>query len=1508
MAKGAWAIRSRAKGMKQQPGTLLAGCAAFGAITVAAVLAGSGAGYGAGPQEGRARKSPGPRDAGAAQPVQIERQLVAYWDFDDSVGATCRDRSGHGRDATGAAIRSGTVRRVPGLFGEALWFSGNHRIEVRDARMFDELETIGISAWVQPVELSVYREIFRKEDGDNRVLFSFQHDGTILSLGLNIDGRYLECDAKIDPQGVLDGRWHHCAATYDGRAMRVYLDGQQVGELQRPGRIRAGGTALACIGSSNGGECFQGAMDELRIYAEPLTAEEIAALYRNGLDSLARLSECVPADEPTLKGKPMLAHWTFNERGTVPQVHDSGPAALQVTASRSIPRVRGVHGHAIELHGDHALPVRIGPQLEGLAQITLSAWVRPSDLGAYREIFRQECAERILFSFQDHGTILSLGLNIAGEYIECDAEISPAAVLDGGWHHAAAAFDGKLMRVYLDGRLIGELERPGKLATNTRAVAFIGSNGGRREYFQGALDDLRIYREALTADQIRQLFEAGLQALQRRAEELAAHVATFYRQERSFAETLAHCRRRLAGSDIVLDAELAEALRARLRADFPKEYENFVTWTEADLIDYLTDDSGQFEVRAAERLIDLMLEYKPLTERQWAKCTTEERRRWQEAERIAQRFEQLQAQGSEARFSPAWIELILEAGSRVTFRPRIHEAVAPYVKPDTPPTGDLSGAEARELIERDWLHQADGNPTLERIRDEIRWARKLAARIKNNFPDRADFSDELRRLARLEEQAKAIDQTDKNPARSGRASRPDQARQRVSPIGEGRETCGRTSGTVRRPCPSAEATVRELYFAVRSVKRRIMFKNPVIDFNAVLFIDQPYPQGKEWRHETRHRLGYMAVPGGRLLVLEGLSPSGHLRQLAPQPPLHGSFWRPDLSWDAQRVLFCFKPHNEKSFHLYEVNIDGTGLRQLTDGPYDDLDPIYLPDEQHIIFTTTRSHTYVRCMPPTNAYVLARCDRDGRNIYLLSRGNEPEYTPSVMPDGRIIYTRWEYTDKPLWRAQSLWTMSPDGTDVQVFWGNQSVWPDLLKDARAIPGSHRIMFTGSAHHNWFAGSIGIIDPNKGFNFPAGLTKVTAELPWPESGNGPVDPIESPDYHATGRYSAYYSPYPLSEQDFLVSACRNGKFVLYLMDTDGNRELIYEGVYNIFHAMPVRPRPRPPALPEEVAWPKRGEQPKPGILYSSNIYEGMPAEITGKVRYLRVLNIDHKTYTYWYKRPYASTGPVVSLVQSEGIKRVLGTVPVEPDGSVAFEAPPGVPLHFQLLDESYRALQTMRSFTGVMPGERRGCLGCHESHSRAPAYAADVLALRRPPSKITPPPWQDRTISYDRYVQPVLDRYCGECHQGDGEARQVLDLTRRRGWHIFPEPYVTLTGHPTWGRPYTPPENPPPGWGIAGMLMVEAYDQRDPNAYYTPPPMTALSYRSRLIELASSGKHYGVKVDPISLRRLILWVDTMCPWRGEEEVRSIPDPVFQGVDWLAIRPRIRTAPRICRPGPVD
>ena len=1159
----------------------------------------------------------------------------------------------------------------------------------------------------------------------------------------------------------------------------------------------------------------------------------------------------------------LLAHWTFDDA--------DGPRCKDVTghgsdatfarptdASRHVP---GIQGNALSLRDAHAWKTHLSCTNRELAGLTFSVWARPTSLSGYRELFRQECPNRLLFSFQASGTILSLGLNIDG-YLECDAPLHPDQVLDGRWHHCAATFDGEWMRVYLDGGEIGALQHPGVIALSPEVAAFIGSSEGGGEHFQGALDDLRIYTKGLSAREIAALYGTGARSLEvwdKALEELVRHL---YPTGRAFPETLASIRKANAASPRTEHPDLALALHARLRAQFPDECRQFFQWTGVSPLDYLSNTDADLDARIARRLVDLLLEYQPLTADQRARHTPESTHQWQTADAIKQQFDQLAAGGPAARFSPEWIRLILDAGPRVQFRPSTHEPVAPYLTPETPPTLSRSSPEARELLEQDWLFQAGQQPSRERIRQEIGWTRELAHRIGAGSNTAAPFARELAELERLEQSL------------------------------------------------NASASLTNVYFRVRELKRTIMFKNPALNFDRAILVDMPFPQGSEWQHETRHRLGYMAVPGARLLVLDGLRPDGKLTQLMPQPPLHGSFWRPELSFDGRKVLVCFKPHNEKAFHLYEINVDGSGLQQLTDGPYDDLDPIYLPDQEHILFSTTRGNTYVRCMPPTSAFVLARCDRGGKNIYLISGNNEPDYLPSVMNDGRVIYTRWEYTDKPLWRAQKLWTVNPDGTQTLMFWGNQSVWPDLMKDARNIPGSRRVMFTGSAHHNWFSGSVGIIDPDQGFNFPWGLTKVTADVVWPECGNGPVDRAESPRYHAAGKYDAYYSPYPLSEHDFLVSAQRGGKFALYLMDVDGNRELIYEGTHQVLHAMPLRARPVPPVTADRVAWPVRNDpQPaKDGLLFSSDIYQGAPPELRGKARFLRVFSIDHKTYTYWYKRPYISTGPVVSAVQSEGVKRLLGTVPIEADGSVSFQAPPGVALHFQLLDEQQRALQTMRSFVNVMPGEQRGCLGCHESHSRSPELRNKSIALTRTPRTITPPPWSDLTVSYPRYVQPVLDRYCGKCHEGDGEARKTLDLTERPSSPVFTEPYLTLIGRPTWGEPYRLPKDPVPGFGIAGCFMVEAFSTVDPKAYVTPPPMTSLSYRSKLIELVSSGKHYNVKVDEISRLRLIAWVDAMCPYMGEEEIRQIPDPVFQGVDWLAVRPRIATAPQINRPGPLN
>ena len=785
--------------------------------------------------------------------------------------------------------------------------------------------------------------------------------------------------------------------------------------------------------------------------------------------------------------------------------------------------------------------------------------------------------------------------------------------------------------------------------------------------------------------------------------------------------------------------------------------------------------------------------------------------------------------------------------------------------------------EGQTLLEADWLMQCNNKPSAKFVTDEIGWARELAARLAK-IKGCPSLKAQLDKLAQLEKQVAGA--------------------------------------------KSAEA-IKKLYFEVRAAKRKIMFANPLVNFDKIVLIDNPFPNGKrgdatnEWRHEARHRNGFMAVMGGRLLSV-GLDPGGEVKSLFGDRV--GSFWRPDVHFNGKKIVVSFQPQGHKSYHLYQVDSEGKEVRQLTFGDYDDLDPVYTPDN-HITFCSSRAHTYVRCMPMTHAYAVARCDADGKNIYVVSRNGEAEYMASVLNDGRVIYTRWEYTEKALWRIQSLWTMNPDGTNVQTFWGNQSRWPDVLTEARAIPGSRRVMFTGLGHHDWFNGALGIIDPAGGLNYPDGLTKVTPEVRWTEVGDGPAEKTESRTYHSCRNFRAYKTPYPLSEEDFLCSAIvsGSGRFQLYLMDVHGNRELIYKGRHNGYYAMPLAARTAPPAIPDRVKWPKIGsnENPAPGVLYSNDVFSNAPKILKEKGKYIRSVVMDPKSYTTWHKT-VQHDGPAISVFQADGVKRILGTTPIEKDGSICMEIPPGVAVSFQMLDEKKQCIHVMRSFTGVMPGEMRGCFGCHESNLSTrgnPAAGSNSIAMRKGPKKPVEPPWGYKTsISYTRFVQPVLDKNCAKCHQDPRhKAFKKLNMTYRPSKHRwrarvhtrpgdvspFTEPYLMLVGG---GQ----------GWGgrqkkmpLSGVYVVESYNSGgDGSDLKTLPPYSAFSPKSTLIENASSGKHNKVKVSPEDLEKLVAWVDLNGPYLGDEEIRKMYDPFsFAAENISAVRPRVATAPVINR-----
>jgi hypothetical protein len=212
------------------------------------------------------------------------------------------------------------------------------------------------------------------------------------------------------------------------------------------------------------------------------------------------------AQTPEASKPAPLAHWNFDDQEAVTTIHKAaGTTGWEARTDRILPRVRGIVGQALQLLGTHAVAVRPDFKPRELPALSFAAWVKPTDLSGFREIFRQECDRRLLFSFQENGTILSLGLNVGG-YVECDAAIESTQVLDGTWHHCAATFDSFFVRVYLDGREIGSLPRAGKIALDADAPAYIGSLGGTGEHFQGALDELRIYSVALGPEQVASLW------------------------------------------------------------------------------------------------------------------------------------------------------------------------------------------------------------------------------------------------------------------------------------------------------------------------------------------------------------------------------------------------------------------------------------------------------------------------------------------------------------------------------------------------------------------------------------------------------------------------------------------------------------------------------------------------------------------------------------------------------------------------------------------------------------------------------------------------------------------------------------------------------------------------------------------------------------------------------------------------------------------------------------------
>ena len=509
--------------------------------------------------------------------------------------------------------------------------------------------------------------------------------------------------------------------------------------------------------------------------------------------------------------------------------------------------------------------------------------------------------------------------------------------------------------------------------------------------------------------------------------------------------------------------------------------------------------------------------------------------------------------------------------------------------------------------------------------------------------------------------------------------------------------------------------------------------------------------------------------GGGIYILENpAAPRSEWRVRAvidpetPETRGFGVYSNPELSWDGRRLLFCFKGQPQGNTSIYEIGIDGRNLRRVTDpGPtcidykgnhngQHDTAPAYLPDGR-IVFLSTRQSGLVPCNN-TGVAVLHVMNADGSDIHPISVNFVNEFDPAVLPDGRILYGRWEYVDKNALTIQSLWTCNPDGSQETALYANNMVFPEALLDARPVPGSPFLVATLAKHNGPPRGSIAFLDPRVGKNEPKALTN-----------------LEHPD-KPTHDLGDSCEPWPLNEDTVIFSGHPSGtkRNAIQIIDRAGHRVTLLDDPDICLHSpMLVKPRPVPPVIP--VATDRKATT---GRFLVQDVYRGLDGVKRGDVKWLRVIEETSRVSpSTMGGSPYNQTF-LVSAALAFSVKNYLGIVPVSKEGSAYFEVPAGRTLYLQALDADHRLVQSMRTFIQAAPGTTRSCVGCHEDKSSAPAADQRFQqVLARPPSRLQPESWGSGHLDYPTMVQPILDRHCVSCHGGARGIDAGLDLTG--GW---------------------------------------------------------------------------------------------------------------------------------------
>lgn len=660
-----------------------------------------------------------------------------------------------------------------------------------------------------------------------------------------------------------------------------------------------------------------------------------------------------------------------------------------------------------------------------------------------------------------------------------------------------------------------------------------------------------------------------------------------------------------------------------------------------------------------------------------------------------------------------------------------------------------------------------------------------------------------------------------------------------------------------------------------------------------------YTEGLSDAQAERHFL-----PGSALCLLEMEGTRGRVRTLLDDPG--GAIRDPSVSYDGGRIVFAWKKSLDgDDYHLYEFDVASGSIRQLTFGlGHADYEPSYLPGGD-IVFSSTRCVQQVDCFH-TEVSNLYTCNRDGRFLRRLGFDQVHTVYPTVLDDGRVIYTRWDYNDRGQIFPQALFQMNPDGSGQSEFYGNNSWFPTTIAHARGIPGSQRVVAIFCGHHSPQTGKLGMLDVSKGRQENSGARLIAPER------ETPAERIDA--YGQSGELFQY--PYPLSETEFLVTYAPMGRdreeekregqdavaarFGIYFMTIDGRRELLASDPrLPCNQPFPLMARVVPHVRPSTVDHRK-----STGSYYIQDVYAGpgLAGVPRGAIRKIRVVGLEFRAATIGGN---GSAGPggraFVCTPVSIGngtwdVKVVYGDAEVHADGSAFFEAPARTPLYFQAIDEKGRAAQTMRSWSTLQPGEIRSCVGCHDHKNSTPhpATGATTHATRRGAQKLEGFHGPPRGFSFVREIQPILNRHCVRCHDDRTWSQEILSGRRataappsdtaagagggvHRAFSLLDAPVVDPFAKRQWNDAYLILTQSRPSEGKRGSPFFGDYNGRVVNwigAQSVPeplPPYHAGSAKSSLLSMLDAG-HGGTKLERADLEKIACWIDLLVPYCGD------------------------------------